>query len=178
MEFTGISSLLTQPINFTIICFGIFTFALNLFCWYQAYKRCSAIRNDMMEISKGNVPKNSEHKLPMQATMHWATSGQYNDHLKKIIAGIRCIENIHQKDMDDGNKENLWRNLYSGFVEILPLCGIGGTLYAIFKQTIVQGNMDVTDIQANFGLAITSTLLALGFTAVNIIIEGGLLAPY
>ena len=103
--------------------------------------------------------------------MYWATRGEYDDRLQKIVAGLKVIEGLYQRDLEIGNWEKIFRNLYSGLVEILPLSGIMGTLFAIYRQTIAQGIHGVVDIQSNFGLAIISTLIALIFTAANIFIE-------
>jgi len=155
-----------QPINLGILFFGFITLCLNIVCWLTALKRKGAL------IRKSEEFVADQPNMVMDTAFECFAGLQMNPYLRRFTRLAALIESIFKGTLTPRGGDDRRKNFYFAFVDILPLAGILGTLIAIALQASGAAGVNAAQSKANLGLAIFSTLLALGWTIVNKVLEG------
>ena len=155
------------PFNLGIFIWGIITLSFNFCCWWIAAKRKNAIDRHCEEYVADRP------NIITEASLECFAGLQTNHFMRRFTKLSGLIESIFAGTLAQGRKDDLLKNIYFAFVDVLPLAGISGTLYAISRQALSTTGLNATVLKSNLGLAIFSTLLALGFTIFNKLLESG-----
>lgn len=155
------NEIITQPINLGILILGIITLLLSFTCWRSSSKKKTDLVKQIKQFESENV------NPVFDASMECLAGIQMTPYLQRFSKFSNLINNIYNGTSIQQDKNNFSNNLYFALVDILPLCGISGTLFAIAKQAYSSSGLNVVELKATLGLAIISTLVALIFTIIS-----------
>lgn len=158
--------IVSQPMNLFILGVGLLTLLINCYCWLIASRRKWEIS------SKAKEYVEDKSNFVTTAAVHLLTEIPPDTFLRRFTKLSGFIESVFREKLNQKNNSILGRNIYFALVDILPLLGICGTLWAIAEQAFQSGGINPEQIKGSLGLAIISTLLALFFTILNKIFEG------
>ncbi len=161
------TQIINQPINLIIVVIGIIALILNLFCGWQSKKTRKDLIKDIKEFKLDNSITSEDISLECLLGIK---STSYS---RKVLKVAQFIKDIDKGISDSQGWVTISNNVYFAIVDILPLCGIAGTLLAIAEQAFGRSGLNTEELKNTLGLAIFSTLIALSFTIICKLCESG-----